>query len=100
MVAFQQDVLYSECKSTKSTQGGRHQKVGMSVLCDSDQFAVYSEVLSHIPGGVFAVCSSANSGINSTEFITAARSSPTYPATHPNRTCQCRVSSVRLLEIS
>jgi len=26
---------------------GRHQKAGTGVLCETDQFAVYSEVLSH-----------------------------------------------------
>jgi len=44
MGGFQKDVLYSEWKSTKSTTGwwvGRHQKVGTSVLCNSNQFTVY-----------------------------------------------------------
>ena len=65
------------------------------MLCDSDQFIVCSAVLSHVPGGEFAVFSSTVSGINSMEFITPAAA----PSTRPNRTYRWRVS-VRLLEIS
>jgi len=38
-----------------------------TVSCDTDQFVVYSEVLSHT-GRSVSVCSSTNSGINSMEF--------------------------------
>jgi len=40
-------MLYSEWKRTRHRTVGRHQKVGTSVLCDSNQFAVYSAAQSH-----------------------------------------------------
>jgi len=53
MCAFQDDMLYSEWKSTKKAQdGGLSLESRYKCACDTDQFAVYSEVLSQIKSAV------------------------------------------------
>ena len=66
MGAFQQDMLYSEWMPTKST--GRWVVTTVCYVTVTNLQSIQKYQV--IPGGVFTVCSSTNSGINSMELIT------------------------------